>query len=72
MEQEIKEACQQVEVEITYKEEEQQVILNKENVTCFLREEETGKMAGALERLCSVCHRSQTDGEDHGDSEVCL
>lgn len=48
MEQEIKEACQQVEVEITYKEEEQQVILNKENVTCFLREEETGKMASAI------------------------
>lgn len=46
--QEIKEACQQVEVEIMYKDGEQQVILNKENVTHLLRTEEVGKMASAV------------------------
>ena len=43
----ISEAVQNAEVTICYEDGVQQVILNGENVTAFLRTEETGKMASA-------------------------
>lgn len=44
-EQALAEACNQVTVEIQYEEGQQQVYLNGENVTPYLRTEETGNMA---------------------------
>lgn len=44
----IKEACQKVEVEIAYQNGEQQVFLNGENITGFIRTEEVGKMTSAV------------------------
>lgn len=44
----VAQACQQVEVTIAYIEGEQQVILNKENVTGLVRTEEAGKMASLV------------------------
>lgn len=41
----IEEACKDVSVEIVFENGEQQVLLNGENVTGFLRAEEVGKMA---------------------------
>lgn len=41
----IEEACRDVSVEIVFENGEQQVLLNGENVTGFLRAEEVGKMA---------------------------
>lgn len=43
----IAESCQNVKVVIEYMDGVQQVILNGENVTMFLREEEVGRMASA-------------------------
>lgn len=43
----IEEACQQADITIAYENGEQQVILNGENVTAYLRAEEVGKMASA-------------------------
>lgn len=44
----IAKACQQAQVEITYEKGEQQVILNGENVTGFIRTEEVGNMTSAV------------------------
>ena len=44
----IERACQEVEVEIAYKDGEQQVILNGENVTGLIRTEEVGNMTSAV------------------------
>ena len=44
----IERACQEVEVEIAYKDGEQQVILNEENVTGLIRTEEVGNMTSAV------------------------
>lgn len=44
-EQALAEACNQITVEIQYEEGQQQVYLNGENVTPYLRTEETGNMA---------------------------
>lgn len=41
----MKNACEKVEVTITYQNKEQQVLLNGENVNAFIRTEEVGKMA---------------------------
>lgn len=41
----VKEACQRIHIRIEYKNGEQQVILNNENVTELLRTEEVGNMA---------------------------
>ncbi len=41
-------ACQEVEVEISYRDGEQQVLLNKENVTGLIRTEEVGNMTSAV------------------------
>lgn len=43
----IEKACQSADITITYEEGEQQVLLNGENVTGFLRSEEVGNMASA-------------------------
>ena len=44
----VKAACQEVEVEISYRDGEQQVLLNKENVTGLIRTEEVGNMTSAV------------------------
>jgi CMP/dCMP kinase len=44
----VADACKNVEVTIAYIEGEQQVILNKENVTGLIRTEEAGKMASLV------------------------
>lgn len=44
-EQAINEACKNIDVKISYEDGAQQVLLNGENVTAFLREEEVGNMA---------------------------
>ncbi|MDO5156612.1 MAG: (d)CMP kinase [Eubacteriales bacterium] len=41
----LKAACDQIHIQICYENDAQQVILNQENVTPFLRTEETGNMA---------------------------
>lgn len=51
---EISKACEGVDVTIEYLEGEQQVILNGENVTGFLRTEEIGKMASAVAKNNAV------------------
>lgn len=43
----IEEICEQADIAIAYEDGEQQVILNGENVTAYLRAEEVGKMASA-------------------------
>lgn len=43
----ISQACQNAKITIAYKDGEQQVILNEENVNAFIRTEEVGKMASA-------------------------
>ncbi len=43
----IEEACQSADITISYENGEQQVLLNGENVTGFLRSEEVGNMASA-------------------------
>ncbi len=43
----IEEICEQADIAIAYESGEQQVILNGENVTAYLRAEEVGKMASA-------------------------
>lgn len=44
----IKEACKDVHVEIDYKDDEQQVFLNEENVTGLIRTEEVGKLTSTV------------------------
>lgn len=44
----IEEACDQIHVMIEYENGEQQVLLNGENVTGFIRTEEVGKMTSAI------------------------
>lgn len=51
---EVKQACDCVEVTIEYKDGNQQVILNGENVTKLLRKEEVGKMASTVGKLQDV------------------
>jgi cytidylate kinase len=51
---EVKNACDRVEVTIEYKDGNQQVILNGENVTNLLRTEEVGKMASTVGKLQEV------------------
>ncbi len=51
---EIEKACDSVNVTIDYKDGEQQVILNGENVTKLLRTEEVGKMASTVGTLQEV------------------
>ncbi len=46
-EEKLKEACDQIQISISYENGEQQVILNGENVTGELRTEEVGNMASA-------------------------
>lgn len=53
-EEKISEACKQIEVTIEYINNEQQVILNGENITEFIRTEEAGKMASAVARFHAV------------------
>ena len=43
----ISKACQKVEISIVYKDGEQQVILNGENINAYIREEKVGNMASA-------------------------
>lgn len=43
----ISEECQNVQVSISYQDGEQQVILNGENVTAYIRKEEVGNMASS-------------------------
>lgn len=43
----LKNACQHIDITISYQEGEQQVLLNGENVTGFIRTEEVGNMASA-------------------------
>lgn len=50
----ISEECEKVSIVITYQNKEQQVLLNGENVTAFLRTEEVGKMASATSVYPSV------------------
>ena len=50
----IAEACQDVDVTIAYENNEQQVILNGENVTGFIRKEEVGKMASVTSAVPEV------------------
>lgn len=45
MEEQVTQACNQIEIEIRYENQEQQVFLNGENVTSYLRTEEVGNMA---------------------------
>ncbi len=47
-------ACQEVEVEISYRDGEQQVLLNKENVTGLIRTEEVGNMTSAVSVYLAV------------------
>ncbi len=51
---EIEAACQKVEIEIAYKNGEQQVLLNGKNVTGFIRTEEVGKMTSAISVYSAV------------------
>lgn len=44
-EEEVKKACDQIRIQICYENQEQQVFLNGENVTPYLRTEEVGNMA---------------------------
>ena len=50
----IAEACPNVDVTIAYENNEQQVILNGENVTGFIRKEEVGKMASVTSAVPEV------------------
>ncbi len=78
-EQALAEACNQVTVEIQYEEGQQQVYLNGENVTPYLRTEETGNMASKssakapvraalldLQRNMAKQHNVVMDGRDIG------
>jgi CMP/dCMP kinase len=78
-EESISKACENVEVTILYKEGEQQVLLNGENVTGFIRTEEVGIMASLSSKHRSVrlkllelqrelaCHENVImDGRDIG------
>lgn len=51
---EVQRACNSIEITIDYKDGEQQVILNGENVTPLLRKEEVGKMASTVGKLQEV------------------
>lgn len=75
----VEEACQNIEVAIRYEEGVQQVFLNGENVTPFLRTEEVGNMASQssakqpvrdkllqLQRDMAVKHKVVMDGRDIG------
>ncbi len=75
----ITEACKDIEVVIKYEENVQNVYLNGENVTAFLRTEEVGKMASAssvygavrtklldLQRKLAVDYDVVMDGRDIG------
>ena len=50
----ISKACQNVEISIVYKDGEQQVILNGDNVTGMLRTEEIGSMASKTSKYAAV------------------
>ena len=50
----ITKACESADVTLEYRDGQQQVILNSENVTPFLRQEETGKMASASSVYAAV------------------
>ncbi len=43
----ISDSCKNVDISISYKDGEQQVLLNNENITAFIRNEEVGNMASA-------------------------
>lgn len=75
----VAEACEQIEVTITYEDGNQQVWLNGENVTPFLRTEEVGDMASRssakqavrdkllqLQRDLASSHKVVMDGRDIG------
>lgn len=50
----IQEACDAINIEIEYKDGIQQIILNSENITPYLRTEQIGKMASAVGKLGPV------------------
>lgn len=50
----IEEACKEVDITIDYVNNEQQILLNNENVTAFLRTEEVGKMASTTSVYSAV------------------
>lgn len=75
----VEEACQHIEVTISYENDMQQVWLNGENVTSLLRTEEVGNMASKasakqpvrdkllqLQRDMAVNHKVVMDGRDIG------
>lgn len=75
----LKEACESIAIEIQYEDGNQQVYLNRENVTPFLRLEETGNMASKssakapvraalldLQRDMAKNHNVVMDGRDIG------
>lgn len=75
----VEEACQHIEVTISYENDMQQVWLNGENVTSLLRTEEVGNMASKasakqpvrdkllqLQRNMAVNHKVVMDGRDIG------
>lgn len=53
-EEKIAEACQDIQIEIRYEDEMQQVYLNGENVTSYLREEKVGSMTSSVSVYPSV------------------
>ena len=44
-EEDVKQVCEKADISIAYKEKEQRIYLNQEDITGLLRTEETGKMA---------------------------
>jgi cytidylate kinase len=50
----VKSACDNINIDVTYSDGVQQIILNDENITAFLRKEEVGKMASKVAVLADV------------------
>lgn len=68
-EEEIKKACGQIQIEIAYQDEEQQIFLNGENITPYLRTEEVGNMASVISANGAVRQKLLDLQRDLADKE---
>ncbi len=68
-EEEIKKACGQIQIEIAYQDGEQQIFLNGENITPYLRTEEVGNMASVISANGAVRQKLLDLQRDLADKE---
>ncbi len=68
-EKEIRKACDQIQIQIYYKEQEQQILLNGENITPYLRTEEVGNLASVISANATVRQKLLDLQRDLADKE---